>query len=412
MSTPATFRARQYSEAARLYAERGWSVVPIHSLEGGLCSCRRRDCPSVAKHPRTRWQERMVEPAAVEVVARWWARWPAANVGVVTGVVSGVVVLDVDPRNGGDSTLAALESDHRPLPETATVLTGGGGRHHWFGAEGREVATTTLGPGLDLKGEGGLVVVPPSRHASGRRYEWEEGGSPDEPEPAPVPTWLLGVATAAASRPQDDDAPVRTDAERREFTQAWARLGIELEPGDRYYLCPFHPDHHPSLHIDAEGCRWYCFGCGRGGGVGSLHHHLGERTRLRGRIRLTGAVGRPRPISLQGRRRVDVVGESHHQDALFELCGGQRRYGGVEVEAVAELVPDPDNPYDPRAVEVRIGDSAVGHIRREDLEWLRSMIDDSLDLHGFATCRALIRGGWDRGRGDVGLFGVVLLLPT
>lgn len=353
----------------------------------------------------------MAKRASDELVTSWWTRWPAANVGVVTGAVSGVVVLDVDPRNGGEGTLSAVGHRYGPLPETWVVRTGGGGRHHWFTPADRVVPTTTLGPGLDLKGEGGLVVVPPSRHASGKVYEWVPGRSPDEMEAAPIPEWLVELGTADTARPSDGEAPIRTEAEQADFAAAWAQLGIELQPGDQYYLCPFHPDHHPSLHVDAEGCRWYCFGCGQGGGAGSLHHHLGEYTRFRGKARLTGAVGRPRPISLHGRRRVDIVGESYHQDALFELCGGRRRYGGVEVEAIAELVPDPENRHDPHAVEVRICDVAVGHIRREDLEWLRPEIEDSLDLHGFATCRAEIRGGWDRGRGDVGLFGVVLLLP-
>jgi hypothetical protein len=356
----------------------------------------------------------MIERASREQLTNWWARWPAANLGLVTGAISGVVVLDVDPRNGGETTMAALEAEWGALPRTWIVKTGGGGRHHWFAMGGRPVATVTVGPGLDLKGEGGLVVVPPSRHASGERYAWEGGRSPDDIAAALIPEWLIeiGRATLGERRHGGGEPPIRTGAEQEEFAEAWGRLGIGLESGDQYYLCPFHPDHHPSLHIDAERCRWYCFGCGRGGGTGALHHHLGEHTKVRGRARLTGTAGRRRPISLHGRRRVDIVGESYHQDALFELCGGRRTYGGVEVKAVAELVPDPDNPYDPKAVEVRIDDLAVGHIRHEDLEWLWPEIEDALDLHGLATCRAEIRGGWDRGRGDIGLFGVVLFLPN
>ncbi len=409
-----TVRAADHLGAALAYATRGWSVVPIHAMEEGVCSCHRRGCPSVAKHPRIRWGSRMTERASRELVARWWARWPGANLGIVTGAIAGVVVLDVDPRSGGEQTVAVLEAEWGVLPATWIVQTGGGGRHHWFAMGEQSVATMTLGPGLDLKGEGGLVVVPPSRHASGEPYVWAAGRSPDDITLAPVPEWLITVARTPLEegRPGEREPPVRTGAEQEEFAEAWGRLGIELEAGDQYYLCPFHQDHHPSLHVDAEGCRWYCFGCGRGGGTGALHHRLGEHTKVRGVARLTGPAGRQRPVSLHGRRRVDIVGESYHQDALLELCGRRRRYGGVEMTAVAELVPDPDNPYDPKAVEVRIDDQPVGHIRHEDLEWLWPEIEDALDLHGFATCRAEIRGGWDRGRGDVGLFGVVLLLPA
>lgn len=117
-------------------------------------------------------------------------------------------------------------------------------------------------------------------------------------------------------------------------------------------------------------------------------------------------------MTLQGTREQEIVGESHHQDELLELTGGRRRFGGVDVETVAELVPTPNNPYDPDAVEVRIESRVVGHIARDDLDWLRPIVDTCCDRHGVATCRARIRGGWDRGHGEVGSFGVVLLLPT
>ena len=108
---------------------------------------------------------------------------------------------------------------------------------------------------------------------------------------------------------------------------------------------------------------------------------------------------------------MEVVGESHHQDELLAVTGGRRRYGGVNVGVVAELVPDPSNRFDPDAVAVEIDERLVGYVRREDVEWLRPLLDDSLDMHGLATCEAVIRGGWDRGRGEIGWFGVTLLLP-
>ena len=73
----------------------------------------------------------------------------------------------------------------------------------------------------------------------------------------------------------------RSAAERREFAASWSEVGVVLEPGDRYYRCPFHDDRHPSLHVDAEGCRWYCFGCRRGGGPGMLGRLVRSRTRER-----------------------------------------------------------------------------------------------------------------------------------
>lgn len=108
----------------------------------------------------------------VAVVAEWWRRWPDANIGIRTGSASGYVVLDVDVPAGLRS-LAELERRHGKL-DTATVLTGSGGRHLWFRHPGREIRNSAgaLGVGLDVRGDGGYVVVPPSVHESGNAYKW------------------------------------------------------------------------------------------------------------------------------------------------------------------------------------------------------------------------------------------------
>jgi hypothetical protein len=354
----------------------------------------------------------MSAAASSEQVTDWWQRWPDANVGVVTGRVSGLAVVDIDPRNGGDESLRALESRWGLLPVTPEVRTGGGGRHLWFRCE-TEIPSATLASGVDLKAEGGMVVAPPSLHRSGNRYVWRPGGDPDDLAFAILPIWIGRLAHGHVSAPSGagEGPPVRTSGEQDEFADAWARTGIELLPGDRYYVCPFHDDHDPSLHIDAEACRWYCFGCGIGGGIGRLSVLLGEDREPRPSSQLRLGIERSLPVTIHGDREVDVVGESRHQDDLLELTGGRRRYGGVHTETVAELVPEPENPADPNAVIVRIDGRHVGYLRRRDVEWLAPLIDESHDLHGFSSCRAVIAGGWDRGRGDVGWFGVTLLLP-
>ncbi|MDH3249759.1 MAG: bifunctional DNA primase/polymerase, partial [Acidimicrobiia bacterium] len=288
----------------------------------------------------------------------------------------------------------------------------GGGVHLWF-CTTATVPSVTLAAGVELKGEGGMVVTPPSRHASGARYRWRPGGEPGLLPLAPLPPWIAELA-GAAMRPGVQPADhewARTTLEQQEFARGWSRAGVELLPGDRYYRCPFHDDHHPSLHIDAEGCRWYCFGCGVGGGIGRLRSLLGDTRSARPRTRLRGQAGRGLPVTIHGAHEVDVVGESHHQDELLAITGGRRRYGGVDVGVVAELVPEPSNRFDPDAIVVAIDERPVGYVRHGDVEWLRPVIDESLDMHGLATCDAVIRGGWDRGRGEVGWFGVTLLLP-
>jgi hypothetical protein len=203
----------------------------------------------------------------------------------------------------------------------------------------------------------------------------------------------------------------RTAREQREFADAWLREGIVLADGDAYYRCPFHPDDHPSLHIDPVGCRWYCFGCRRGGGPGALRALFGEGPGHASRSRLRGTVGRPAVVTLAGDAWIDAVGESHHQEELLALAG-RRSYGGVELDAVAELVPERDHPIDPEAVSVWIGGLPIGYLARADARRLRPAVETARLAHGHARCRARIRGGWDRGRSDLGSFGVQLLLPS
>ena len=101
--------------------------------------------------------------------------WSDANVAIRTGVVSGLVALDVDLAKGGPNSLRLLVQSHEPLPGTVESLTGGGGQHILFQYPGESILNSTakLGPGIDIRGDGGYIITPPSLHASGRRYEWD-----------------------------------------------------------------------------------------------------------------------------------------------------------------------------------------------------------------------------------------------
>ena len=342
----------------------------------------------------------MAQPGGEDDVRHWWTSWPKANVGVVTGSVSGVLIVDIDPRNGGEETLARLEW----LPPTLESATGGGGRHLWYAPPDGELPTVELGMGVELKAERGLIVAPPSRHASGGRYRWLDYSH----GLTPLPQWVNELVEASTAVKQDTQppAPSRTTQERADFREAWARAGIDLADGEAHYLCPFHDDHHPSLHIDAEGCRWYCFACHMGGGTGRLLRELGIPRQRTPRKQMKGWVGRARRITIGGETAVEVVGEAFHQDELLSLAGGVRRFGGVDVEAAAELVPLEDN-----GVEVRIDDRPVGVLSPRNSERFAELVQQSINRDGSATTRASIRGGWDRGGDDVGLFGVKLWMP-
>lgn len=164
-------------QAALRYRARGWSVVPVEPR---------------GKRPLVRWEELQERVPSEAEVEAWLERWPDANVGIVTGGVSRLVVVDVDPRHGGTESLAALEREHGPLPSGVEAETGGGGRHLYFAHPGGEVRNRVgLAPGIDLRGDGGVVVAPPSIHPSGRRYRWKKGCGPDERAPVEPPPWLL-----------------------------------------------------------------------------------------------------------------------------------------------------------------------------------------------------------------------------
>jgi len=123
----------------------------------------------------------------------------------VTGEASGLVIVDVDPRNGGDEGIEDLQARYGQLPETPTVLTGGGGTHTYL-AHPRDRAIPNrrnLGgfPGVDIKADGGYVVAPPSRHASGRVYAWNVLLHPDDVLLAPCPESLFSLFSQG---PQSD----------------------------------------------------------------------------------------------------------------------------------------------------------------------------------------------------------------
>ena len=172
------------------YAAKGFPVLPLRSLTPeGECDCGRQECADDptkrAKHPRTAhgWEDATTDE---QQIRSWWEMWPNANIGMAT--VNKLVVVDIDPRHGGDETWAELCAGHE-LPECPTARTGSGGwHHHFFGTVARQ-GSGVLGPGVDIKamvgGRAGYVVVPPSVTSPGS-YSWETMGAPIPP----LPDWL------------------------------------------------------------------------------------------------------------------------------------------------------------------------------------------------------------------------------
>jgi Bifunctional DNA primase/polymerase, N-terminal len=164
------FTMNALREAALHYASLGWHVLPLHNaISGGGCSCGRPSCHSPGKHPRTRrgCKDASADPSQID---RWWVKWTGANIGIATGAISGIVVLDIDGAEGR-ATLQELIAEHGFLPRTPVVQTARGLHFYFKLPQGVSVPCST-GSGLDIRGNGGYVVAPPSIHLSGHVYEW------------------------------------------------------------------------------------------------------------------------------------------------------------------------------------------------------------------------------------------------
>lgn len=173
-------------DAALAYAANGWRVFPCHTITPvGGCTCGQPACGSAGKHPVV---GRGVHAGTTDLdqVRRWWHRRPEGNIGIRTGEPSGLVVVDIDPRHGGDRAWRELQDQHGAQP-TAAVTTGGGDTHLYYQHPATKVPNSAgrIRPGIDIRGDGGYVLAPPSRHASGQTYQWQ-----DSRPSIPLPTWL------------------------------------------------------------------------------------------------------------------------------------------------------------------------------------------------------------------------------
>jgi putative DNA primase/helicase len=183
----------QLAETALSYVRHGWSVIPLQphrkrphfqllpiraGLDGHLILDR-------YGRPKRTWQPYQSRLPTEDEVIRWWQMCPDANIGIVTGAVSGIIVLDLD----GSEELT--EECTTPISLT------GNGLHIFYRHPGEGVRGFVR-PGMDLKGDGGYVVAPPSIHPSGRRYEWQT-----DPfiEPVTPPDWLIEIISPPVVEP-------------------------------------------------------------------------------------------------------------------------------------------------------------------------------------------------------------------
>lgn len=242
------------ADSALSYAAPGWPVFPLFGIVRHRCLCGRADCTRPGKHPLVAHGLRKASTDP-DRVRSWWASWPLANIGIATGEASGVVVIDIDvPR--GEQSLDLLTSRFGPLPTTLEAVTGSGGRHfvylhpggHLGNAVGKLHGFDAPLPHIDLRADGGAVVVAPSRHVSGNRYGWVDptvtpATAPawlrEAPRPAPVliPAGLLGPSGnsgygLAALRKELADLAATKHGENPRLNKAAFSLGMLIAGGE------------------------------------------------------------------------------------------------------------------------------------------------------------------------------------
>lgn len=190
---------------AAIGAARGLHVFPCHSPVGAswdACSCRRAECRNRAKHPRT---EHGLDDATVDLeqIRSWWRKWPDANIGVSCGP-SGLYVVDTDGEEAEDAwQMLRAERD----PFDTTMVQTSRGWHYWFTVPADSTLGNTasrIAPGIDTRGQGGYVFLPPSKHISGHVYRFET-----PLPPVPLPDWVAELV-----RPKPEPARERSTVAR------------------------------------------------------------------------------------------------------------------------------------------------------------------------------------------------------
>jgi putative DNA primase/helicase len=160
---------------ALAYAALGWRIHP----------CRLDKTPYL----RGGYKQATTDEAKIR---EWWSRWPGASIGCATGEVSGIWVLDADLPDG------PAYVKRMNLPPTLTQRTGGGGLQMFFRCEGIPIRNSAgkIAKNIDVRGNGGYVILPPSPHPSGMMYKWIE-----ETAIAEAPDWLIEKAIKPSSPP-------------------------------------------------------------------------------------------------------------------------------------------------------------------------------------------------------------------
>ncbi len=246
---------KQYAE---LYINKGWKVLPLHSVsDTGKCTCGDEKCTSAGKHPI---HDKQLCPSGVHsasdninVIYKWLSKYPFMNIGIATGQDSNLTVLDVDGRKGGIGTVEHLYGDDGEdlLDTSELVVRTGDGFHLFYSYDPIAKNGSNRMVGVDIRSTGGYIVAPPSRHASGKQYEFIDEEYLDETTQGALPQSILKLlsqssnstkvassATASQPSPAKPAIPL-SDTEKEDIAGAikhipaderdtWIRVGMAL----------------------------------------------------------------------------------------------------------------------------------------------------------------------------------------
>lgn len=152
-------------EAAIAYAKKGYSVVPAEAN---------------GKEPMILWTPFQQARADEAQLREWWTKWPDANIAIVTGRISGLVVVDVDSAELLEQALEAGPTDYIVQTSRGYHL------YYRYPPQAERISNRVGDDGIDVRGDGGIVIVPPSIHANGHIYSLYRDGPMGE-----APAWLL-----------------------------------------------------------------------------------------------------------------------------------------------------------------------------------------------------------------------------
>ena len=168
--------------AAMALANRGLAVFPVDPL---------------TKTPKTRQGFKDATRSEASII-ELWRKWPAAGIGVATGKPSGIVVIDIDPRSGGEDGFSDLAGRLGAPGVTVRVTTPSGGWHAWYRAPSVPITCSAgkIAPGVDVRGDGGYVVAPPTPRPDGTGWRWAGKAPLAELQPE----WLEALTAGPETR--------------------------------------------------------------------------------------------------------------------------------------------------------------------------------------------------------------------